>query len=518
MNLVGFNRIPFTEEEVLKVCKDIDVSKSASIDNIKTFVLKDVFLAYVGRLTKIFNMSYLLTIFPKKWKMSTIVPLPKVTNPKYASDLRPVALTPLPGKLLEKLVCGRLQTWLAANNILTKSQHGFRKKRSTISAIVNLLGDTYNHINNKRNPYIVFLDLKKAFDTISHAKMIEKLNVLGLDVTTISWFKNYLSGRQQCTRIGDKVSSVLPITFGVPQGSILGPILFSIYINEIVDIVNCGVVLYADDTVLYHHDSKVLQDNLNMVSAWCNNNLLTVNVKKSHWMKLRICGNDGEAGAQNDQTLALNGVNLKEVDTYKYLGLHIDNKLTFQQHHKKVVSSVNLKLTHFRRIRGFINLKAAILIYKCTILPVLEYADFVQDQNINYTNKALQKLQNSGLSIAHDQHILPFNRRDSSETLHRKSNVFRLIHRRKIHLLNFVYQLKEDISLLDVRDIPTRRRDGILFRLAKCNHFKFLKNPLYRCMVEWNNLPVNVSLLPTKDSLSRAVKSSIRTPFAKVLF
>ena len=132
---------------------------------------------------------------------------------------------------------------------------------------------------------------------------------------------------------------------------------------------------------------------------------------------------------------------------------------------------------------SFINEKAAILIYKCTVLPVSEYVDFINDQNISYTNKVLQKLKNSGLLIAYNQHILPFNIIDSSETLHRKMNVFRLVHRRKIHALNFDYQLKEYISLLDIRDIPTGRRDGILFRLTKSNNFKFLKNPVHRCIV-----------------------------------
>ena len=157
------------------------------------------------------------------------------------------------------------------------------------------------------------------------------------------------------------------------------------------------------------------------------------------------------------------------------------------------------------------------LIYKCTILPVLEYADFIQDQGIAYVNKAIQKLQNLGLLIVHNQHILPYDQRDSSETLHRNCNLFRLVHRRRLHLLHFAYRLKDNVLLLDGRDIPTRRRAGILFNIVKSNHYKFPKNPYYRCMIEWNNLTVEISLLPDKESFSRAIKATVRNPYVKML-
>ena len=367
----------------------------------------------------------------------------------------------------------------------------------------------------RSNPWVIFLDFKKAFDTISHLKLINKLQKLGLDLITLSWFNSYLSHRQQCVKVNNNISGQLPITYGVPQGSILGLILFSIYINEIANIVNCGIVLYADDTVIYHQNKTCLQDNLKTIAKWCNANLLTINVKKSHWMKMKVC-TDQEEDLQQPK-FKICGSELTKVDVYKYLGLHIDSSLNFQNHHKKMISNVNSKLLHFRRIRSLINQKAALLIYKCTILPVMEYADFIQDQGVVYINKSVQKLQNFGLSIAFNQHRLPYYERDSSETLHMNAKVFRLVQRRNSHLLLFAFQLKEDDDLLDVRDIPTRRRDGILFTLPKINHYKFPKNPYYRCMSEWNNLNVNVMLLPNKSVFKRTITSLVQNPFRKVL-
>ena len=372
-------------------------------------------------------------------------------------------------------------------------------------------------VNKKMNPYVIFLDLKKAFDTVSHIKLLRKLRVMGLDEATLLWIESYLTNRQQCVNVHGRTSAagLLPIRYGVPQGSILGPILFSLYINEITNIVDCGIVLYADDTVIYHHDHQILQSILDKICRWCNDNLLTINVSKSHWLKMKICAE--EPDARTGHSFVIKNLELLQVEKYKYLGVLIDVKLNFQSQHRKTVSNVNAKLAHFRRIRYFLTKRAAIMIYKCTILPILEYADFICDQGLNYVNKSIQKLQNWGLSIAFNQHILPYYQRDSSDVLHRGSGLFWLVHRRKLHLLQFAFSLKLKATLLDNSDIRTRRREGILFRIPTSNHYKFQKNPYYRCMSEWNNLSVNISLLPNKEIFKKELSLNVRNPFTKVL-
>ena len=152
---------------------------------------------------------------------------------------------------------------------------------------------------------------------------------------------------------------------------------------------------------------------------------------------MKICAEEADVYA--GQSFTIKNLDLAQVDTYKYLGVLIDVNLNFQSQHRKVVSKVNAKLAHFRKIRYLLTKKAAIMIYKCTILPMLEYADFICDQGLAYLNKSIQKLQNWGLSIAFNQHILPFQQRDSGDTLHRLSGLFRLVHRRKLHLLQFYF-------------------------------------------------------------------------------
>ena len=219
--VINFQRTPFTLEEVKKVCNEINIWKSASIPDVKTMVLKHAFLNNLERMLKIFNSSLGLSIFPSSWKLSTIVPLPKVQYETTASDLCPMALTPLPGKLLEKFICNRLQCWISDNNRLSAVQHGFRKGKSTITAIAALLDNLYKNINNNKNSYIIYLDLKKAFDTISYAKLLNKLYKLGMDGLTLAWFRSYLTERRQCVKLNNLTSDTLPITYGVPRGSIL---------------------------------------------------------------------------------------------------------------------------------------------------------------------------------------------------------------------------------------------------------------------------------------------------------
>ena len=450
------------------------------------------------------------------WKLSSVVPLPlpKVTNPKIASDLRPVALTPLPGKLMEKLMRARLQLSLDANKILVDNQHGFRKERSTITAVCKFLDIIYTSLNKFKNPTVIFLDLKKAFDTIAHSKLLGKIKALGLDETTLQWFNSYLRKRSQCVTLNGITSDVLPLTYGVPQGSILGPILFTIYINEIADILSCNVILYADDTVILHEDVSILQENLNTIVKWCNANQLTINIKKSQWMRINVCNDEIDLSNFN---IKISNQNLEMVKIYKYLGIYIDNQLNFQHHHKTLLRNVNFKITHFKRIRKYITKSAAEVIYKCTILPILEYADFILDQGILYINKALQKIQNLCLLIVHGQHTLQYNERDSTETLHRNSKMFRLIHRRRIHLLQFAFSFRFSVDMVDDRNIRTRRRGGIVYKVVKSNHYKFYKNPIYRCSIEWNNLDVATSLIEEKTKFKTALKNAVQNPFAQLL-
>ena len=207
-----------------------------------------------------------------------------MSQPKYASQLRPISLLFLPGKILERIIGKRLNKYLEQNNILSPKQHGFRKGKSTTTSIVSLLTDVYNNINDSLPTYAIYFYLKKAFDTVSHLKLLNKLKKIKIAQPTLNWFRSYLEKRTQKTNVDGDISSELNVTFGVPQGSVLGPVLFSIYVNDIPKEVGDGIQMYADDTVIYGTDSQQLQRKLNSVVEWCSKNILTLNISKTKWM------------------------------------------------------------------------------------------------------------------------------------------------------------------------------------------------------------------------------------------
>ena len=177
---------------------------------------------------------------------------------------------------------------------------------------------------------------------------------------------------------------------------------------------------------------------------------------------------------------------------------------------------MNLKICFFKKIRQFINEEAALSIYKSTILPIIEYADFVYDYNIKYINNKLQQIQNQGLYTVFNQHFLPLLQRDSTETLHRQAKLYRLYHRRRLHLLSFAFGLSKNENLLDDRDIHTRRHDGKLFVIPKINHYKYIQNPTFRSYTCWNELDIDSRNIPDKDSFIISVKSQIEYPYKKI--
>ena len=234
----------------------------------------------------IFKQAFSTGVFPDKWKIATIVPIFKGGNKEDVSNYRPVSLFPVTGKIFERVI--HYQLFLEKNNFLSDKQNGFRKERSTVGSIVNFTSDIFEAINGRKCTVAAFIDLEKAFNTVNHKTLLEKLLLAGINGKTLNLLSSYLENRWQKTICNGNLSILNKITCGVPQGSILVPLFFSIYINDLQGILgDKSYHLYANNTVIYCTNNFVkmgeleLQKLLHKFSKWCAINALTINTKKT---------------------------------------------------------------------------------------------------------------------------------------------------------------------------------------------------------------------------------------------
>ena len=276
-------------DEIIRLCNDINIYKASCIEHISSQILRDAFLAVPTKVVEIFNCSFGKAEIPRKWKIAKVTPLKKAGNTNDVSNLRPVSLLPITSKLIEKIVHNRIYKFLENNDILDKRQGGFRPNHSTSNTTATFIDDIYTAMNNNQVLIATYIDAMKAFDTVNHDILLKKAQKYGIVGDVFEWLKNYLSERFQCTIANNITSCIEPVTCGVPQGSVCGPLLFLIYINDLSKVMDyCKVSLYADDTVIYLAHNNVqnalylLQSDLNKLVEWCTDNKVTINCKKTN--------------------------------------------------------------------------------------------------------------------------------------------------------------------------------------------------------------------------------------------
>ena len=354
-NLNQFELSEFTLPDVLNYIKNISIYKSSGIKKLSTRFFKDVMLYIPEVFVHMYNSVRLSGVFPDPWKIATVIPLPKTNDPKSPSELRPISLLPIVGKIMEKLIHKQLSTFLEDTNYLTNMQHGFRGLHSTTSATSNFLDDIMLNLDKGYHTTAVFLDIKKAFDTIDHKILLNKIKHAGVGGITERLLANYLCNRKQSVLYNGIFSEIKILKTGVPQGSTLGPLLFLLYINDLPYVLkNTSCLMFADDTVLYHsHPSSVdlnheIQTDLDSVSKWCLKNYITLNITKSQYVQFGYRNN-----IEPNLQLKLGNVILEKVSSYKYLGTIIDDKLSGDAQYSKVLQILSGKKITFSKMKIF---------------------------------------------------------------------------------------------------------------------------------------------------------------------
>ena len=331
------------------------MNKTSGIPGIRCDILKLALLELLTQMTWLYQLTFENGIFPDCWKTARVNPIPKHGNVKMITNWRPISLLPVQSKIAEKLMHIYLTEVLDNAGTLSDRQFGYRSGRGTGDAIFSFLNDIYEGRDRGHLTGACFLDLKKAFDSVHHSYLIEILGRLGLHNASLNWLMSYLTGRQQYTKMGKFVSSVSGVEYGVPQGSVLGPLLFILYINDIENIAgDCKFYLYADDLVLYTSSNKVdtivrrLQASIDNIGRWCCEKRLTVNTDKT---KVAWFGTTQKLVACKNIDYTLLGKPLETVDSYPYLGLKLDSTLSFEPAIKDLCCKVNHRLFRLGAMR-----------------------------------------------------------------------------------------------------------------------------------------------------------------------
>ena len=346
--------------------------------------------------------------FPSEWKTSRVCMIPKIANPLKNDDYRPINILPVFSKVFEKIVLQQIVSHVESHHIYKDTIAGFRKGYSTASALLNLRDNIRKAMNAQEVTLITMIDFSKAFETVDSAVIIKKLHTQGFSKSFLHWTLSYLSNRKQFTQIDDKKSSELPVYFGVPQGSILGPVLFNLYVNDLSDCFSSSSIQYADDTTIYESakpkniDCIVTNINtsLHNINEWSTTNCLAINQGKTKFMLLGTSQLlQRHENLLNVVKLQLGDSTVEETKCTKLLGVEFDSHLKWNDHVKNILTSGYAKLSTLRKMKNFTPLKLRKRLIETLIFSKIDFNDHIYTPLTCVQIKKLQRLQLSSASF-----------------------------------------------------------------------------------------------------------------------
>ena len=391
-------------DEVNKQLSELNSSKACGFENVPNKLYKTIAPIISLFLTNVFNKCYDLGTFPAILKYAKVIPLYKSGQKDLVNNYRPISLLSPIAKVFEKLLFIRLDKFFSYKKVISNQQFGFRKGYSTELAIIDLHNRIINNTDNGFYTCCIFIDLSKAFDTVNHSILLDKLFAYGIRGNMHSLLKSYLSNRQQFTWCNNKKSENSTILCGVPQGSTLGPLFFSLYVNDLPTYTTFEVNLFADDTVLIMKDKSIskLQEKVNcelaIVDEWMKLNRLSLNYSKSTYFIIKPTYNSRNIPL-NNFNVSIGQHKINSTNYTRYLGILIDHSLKWNNH----VNLILRKLANAARIlctiRHFVNKSTLRSLYFSFVYPHLKYGIIVWGNSNKNLLKSIQVMQNKIIRI-----------------------------------------------------------------------------------------------------------------------
>jgi len=499
------------EYEVIECLNKMQNSHSCGHDGVSSFLLKNSIKNISQPLTHLFNLSFSTGVFPDHFKLAKVIPIYKNGDKNLMSNYRPISLLPIISKIMEKLLLKRLQSYLAKINFFSKSQYGFRKNCSTELALLDIVNNVMQNMEAKNITIGLFLDLSKAFDSINHDILLKKLNHIGIRGSLYKWFVSYLSGRSQFVSIGVDSSSIRPNQLGVPQGSVLGPLLFTIFINDLPESCNLlNTILFADDATFLcsgkniDEVARVMNSELEKIYNWLNLNRLSLNYKKTHYMIF------GPKILTNciSTSIFINNISIDRVSIVTFLGFRLVDNLSWLEHIKFISCKISKIIGVLFKIRYKLTFNIMKKIYFCLIFPYLTYGIIIWGNSAQSHMSCLIKSYNNFIRC-----LFRIKKYDHISQFYRYGNLFTVNLIYKLYSLKFMFRLNN-------KTIPFHFFQ--YFKLSEQNCFSLrhkktykeffprlhiLKLSIFSMGVSlWNNLPLSLKCLNNLKLFSKRVK------------
>lgn len=508
---------PTSPDEVEKIIDSLDTNTSSGIDGISTKVVKCLKKVIAGELSQCINKSLDDANFPDSLKMAKVSPIFKSGTKSDVNNYRPISVLPVMSKIYEKIIYDRLSKHLTSIDFLSVCQYGFRAKSNTISATTDLVTSIKSNIDSKNIVLGVFIDLKKAFDTVSHTLLLKKLHSIGVTGTAYGIFESYLANRSQIVQINEYQSEPLPIVCGVPQGSILGPLLFLIYINNIQEVPLHGdLTLYADDTCLFYYGKTIdevtikAQADLDILYDWFQYNLLTINASKTSYIIFKAKNKP----IPDFTPLTINGEMLRLASEEKYLGLFLDGGLTWKTHIGNVKKKLSRLIGSLRSVVRCFPRQVAFMIYNSLAKPHLQYLIEMWGSAASKHIKELQCTQNKLIKKLFNYDYLTPTVKIFSDT--------KLMSVKQLYTLNVCLLIRKilhkDIhsqitftKKKDIQNYRNRNAENLIIARSRTNYGR--KNITHEGVQLYNKLPLEIrnlkSLTAFKNKCKQYVLSNV---------
>ena len=508
---VCLNSIDFSPEYILRAMRKMKNKTSSGPDGFSPTLVKNIGSCLVYPLNFIYTSFMSVGKVPMAWKVSIVTPIYKSGLASDPGNYRPIALTSIFSKLMERIISAQILEYCRKHCLISEQQHGFLSKRSTTTNLLDCLNDWTCALMNRHSVAVAYIDFQKAFDSVCHAKLFLRLESLGISDNLLDWFKSFLSNRQQSTRVGDAISDILPLTSGVIQGSCLGPVLFVLYVNSILQVLSHNVKcsLFADDVKLYtalkfEHDIENLQTSIDQIVSWSSKWQLPISVRKC---SLLICGNS--VRYNEDAFCSINGTIINQVDEVKDLGVIVDSSLKFNSHINCMVAKAHARAHLIRKC--FVSRNSNILMkaFNAYVRPLLEYASPVWSPHYRYQIDKIEAVQRRFTKRLHGLNDLDYTTRLNLLGLSS------LEKRRIIHDLVLAYKII--FGLIDVQSSKYFSLRTTVSTVTRGNQYKVVVN---NCRVNtrkyyfserigpvWNSLPPSVVNFSNLSTFKRTVNN-----------